>query len=72
MNALQTGQDEAQIPADQDGGAPACVMSFNANDPSGASGIGADIATVAAMGGGEPEAPEDAPDEAPADDQDPA
>lgn len=50
MNALQTGQDEAQIPPDQDGGAPACVMSFNANDPSGASGIGADIATVAAMG----------------------
>ena len=50
MNALQTGQDEAQAPTDQDGGAPACVMSFNANDPSGASGIGADIATVAAMG----------------------
>jgi hydroxymethylpyrimidine/phosphomethylpyrimidine kinase len=50
MNALQTGQDDAQTPTDQDGGAPACVMSFNANDPSGASGIGADIATVAAMG----------------------
>jgi hydroxymethylpyrimidine/phosphomethylpyrimidine kinase len=50
MNALQTGQDDAQPPTDQDGGAPACVMSFNANDPSGASGIGADIATVAAMG----------------------
>lgn len=50
MNALQTGPDEAPPPTDQDGGAPACVMSFNANDPSGASGIGADIATVAAMG----------------------
>jgi hydroxymethylpyrimidine/phosphomethylpyrimidine kinase len=36
---------------DQDAGSPACVMSFNANDPSGASGIGADIATIAAMGG---------------------
>lgn len=30
--------------------APACVMSFNASDPSGASGLGGDIATVAAMG----------------------
>ena len=29
-------------------------------------------ATVAAMGGGEPDAPDEAPDEAPADDQDPA
>jgi hydroxymethylpyrimidine/phosphomethylpyrimidine kinase len=30
---------------------PACVMCFNANDPSGASGLAADIATVAAIGG---------------------
>ena len=30
--------------------APACVMSFNASDPSGATGIASDIATVAAMG----------------------
>lgn len=30
---------------------PACVMCFNANDPSGAGGLAADIATVAAMGG---------------------
>jgi hydroxymethylpyrimidine/phosphomethylpyrimidine kinase len=30
--------------------APACVMSFNASDPSGATGLGGDIATVAAMG----------------------
>lgn len=29
---------------------PACVMSFNASDPSGASGIAGDIATIAAMG----------------------
>ena len=29
---------------------PACVMSFNASDPSGASGLGGDIATIAAMG----------------------
>jgi len=29
---------------------PACVMTFNASDPSGASGLGGDIATIAAMG----------------------
>ena len=50
MNAPLTGPDETPSPDEADGGAPACVMSFNANDPSGASGIGADIATIAAMG----------------------
>ncbi len=30
--------------------APACVMSFNASDPSGAGGMAGDIATIAAMG----------------------
>jgi hydroxymethylpyrimidine/phosphomethylpyrimidine kinase len=30
--------------------APACVMCFNASDPSGAGGLAGDIATVAAMG----------------------
>jgi hydroxymethylpyrimidine/phosphomethylpyrimidine kinase len=34
----------------QDAASPACVMSFNASDPSGASGLAADIATIAAMG----------------------
>jgi hydroxymethylpyrimidine/phosphomethylpyrimidine kinase len=29
---------------------PACVMSFNANDPSGACGLAGDVATIAAMG----------------------
>jgi hydroxymethylpyrimidine/phosphomethylpyrimidine kinase len=29
---------------------PACVMSFNASDPSGAGGLAGDIATIAAMG----------------------
>jgi hydroxymethylpyrimidine/phosphomethylpyrimidine kinase len=29
---------------------PACVLSFNANDPSGAGGTGGDVATIAAMG----------------------
>ncbi|MFT3857893.1 MAG: hydroxymethylpyrimidine/phosphomethylpyrimidine kinase [Aquabacterium sp.] len=50
MNPAQTGPQEDPTSADQDPGTPACVMSFNANDPSGASGIGADIATIAAMG----------------------
>ena len=29
---------------------PACVMCFNASDPSGAGGLAGDVATVAAMG----------------------
>lgn len=35
---------------EQETAAPACVMSFNASDPSGASGLGGDVATIAAMG----------------------
>jgi hydroxymethylpyrimidine/phosphomethylpyrimidine kinase len=34
----------------QEATAPACVMSFNAADPSGAGGLAGDIATLAAMG----------------------
>jgi hydroxymethylpyrimidine/phosphomethylpyrimidine kinase len=34
----------------QEAVAPACVMSFNAADPSGAGGLAGDIATLAAMG----------------------
>ena len=30
--------------------APACVMSFNVSDPSGAGGSAGDVATIAAMG----------------------
>jgi hydroxymethylpyrimidine/phosphomethylpyrimidine kinase len=43
-------------PADAEGSgveeqpAPACVMSFNAADPSGAGGMAGDVATIAAMG----------------------
>jgi hydroxymethylpyrimidine/phosphomethylpyrimidine kinase len=33
-----------------DAPAPACVMCFNASDPSGAGGLAGDVATVAAMG----------------------
>lgn len=38
-------------PLQDDAALPPCVMCFNANDPSGASGLAADIATIAAMGG---------------------
>lgn len=31
--------------------APACVMVFNASDPSGAGGVAADVSTISAMGG---------------------
>jgi len=34
----------------QEAPAPACVMSFNATDPSGAGGVAGDVATIAAMG----------------------
>jgi len=45
------GTSPSPLPDDQaDGGAPACVLSFNVSDPTGASGIAADVATIAAMG----------------------
>ncbi len=50
MNSQLIGQDPTLAAEEQDAGAPACVLSFNASDPTGASGIGADIATIAAMG----------------------
>ena len=50
MNSQLIGQDPTLAAEEQDAGAPACVLSFNANDPTGASGIGADIAKIAAMG----------------------
>jgi len=36
--------------APQEQPAPACVMTFNASDPSGAGGVAGDVATIAAMG----------------------
>ena len=36
--------------ATEEASAPACVMSFNASDPSGAGGLAGDVATLAAMG----------------------
>lgn len=43
--------DEAISLADQAQANPACVMVFNASDPSGAGGLTADIVTVASVGG---------------------
>ncbi|MBP8091340.1 MAG: bifunctional hydroxymethylpyrimidine kinase/phosphomethylpyrimidine kinase, partial [Giesbergeria sp.] len=36
---------------DEDDAGPACVMVFNASDPSGAAGIAADISAIASVGG---------------------
>ena len=45
-----TTPGEAPVDAASDAQAPACVMSFNASDPSGAGGLAGDIATISAMG----------------------
>lgn len=51
MNQPITGTStDLATPEDPDAASPACVLSFNTNDPSGASGIAADIATISAMG----------------------
>lgn len=46
-----TSPDEPQAAQAEDEAGPPCVLSFNAGDASGASGLAADITTVAAMGG---------------------
>ena len=49
MTAISpTADGEAEGPTEQP--APACVMSFNVSDPSGAGGSAGDVATIAAMG----------------------
>jgi hydroxymethylpyrimidine/phosphomethylpyrimidine kinase len=50
MPAAQTPSTDAPDEGLQDQPPPACVMSFNANDPTGAGGIAGDVATIAAMG----------------------
>lgn len=50
---MTTPEPTAADPNDTGSGepaAPACVMSFNASDPSGAGGLAGDISTIAAMG----------------------
>lgn len=46
----QTSPADAGSEPMQDAPAPACVMSFNASDASGAGGVAGDVATIAAMG----------------------
>jgi hydroxymethylpyrimidine/phosphomethylpyrimidine kinase len=41
---------DADDEAAQEAPAPACVLSFNASDPSGAGGVAGDVVTVASMG----------------------
>ncbi|MEO8152224.1 MAG: bifunctional hydroxymethylpyrimidine kinase/phosphomethylpyrimidine kinase [Rhizobacter sp.] len=41
---------ETAADAQQEAPAPACVMTFNASDPSGAGGLAGDVVTIAAMG----------------------
>lgn len=50
MSTADFPTDPALPPEEQESPAPACVMSFNASEPSGASGLAGDIATIAAMG----------------------
>jgi hydroxymethylpyrimidine/phosphomethylpyrimidine kinase len=50
MNAETSPATDATGEALQEQPAPACVMSFNASDASGAGGLAGDIATIAAMG----------------------
>jgi len=45
-----TPNADAPVDVPQEAPAPACVMSFNASDPSGAGGLAGDIATISAMG----------------------
>jgi hydroxymethylpyrimidine/phosphomethylpyrimidine kinase len=49
MTAESTATDTPES-APQEQPSPACVMSFNASDASGAGGLAGDIATIAAMG----------------------
>src|ERR1700704_4806561 len=49
MTAATTPADTPNDPL-QEAAAPACVMSFNATDPSGAGGVAGDVGTIAAVG----------------------
>jgi hydroxymethylpyrimidine/phosphomethylpyrimidine kinase len=48
-DAPDSSDDPQDAPAEP--APPACVLSFNANDPSGAGGLAGDVATITAMGG---------------------
>jgi len=48
--SLPSDPEVDQAQDEQDSPPPACVLSFNANDASGAGGLAGDVATIAAMG----------------------
>lgn len=50
MSTAATAPSDPNPEALQEPPAPACVMSFNASDPSGAGGLAGDVTTIAAMG----------------------
>lgn len=50
-NPTPSPLDTRQIQTDDSNEAPACVMTFNAGDPSGAGGLTADITAIASAGG---------------------
>jgi hydroxymethylpyrimidine/phosphomethylpyrimidine kinase len=50
MTADTTPADNPADPLQEEAAAPACVMSFNATEPSGAGGVAGDVSTIAAMG----------------------
>src|SRR4051812_49012594 len=48
-NTTSHAPDDESPDGDDDGG-PACVMVFNASDPSGAGGLSADVTAIASVG----------------------
>src|SRR6185369_5445775 len=50
MSTSDAGNEPVNPEAEEEVPAPACVMSFNASDPSGAGGMAGDVATISAMG----------------------
>src|SRR6185369_6735005 len=50
MSTSDAGNEPVNPEAEEEVPAPACVMTFNASDPSGAGGLAGDVATIAAMG----------------------
>ncbi|MEO6015835.1 MAG: bifunctional hydroxymethylpyrimidine kinase/phosphomethylpyrimidine kinase [Polaromonas sp.] len=49
-NPTPPSLDTRQLPLEDSDTSPACVMTFNANDPSGAGGLTADIAAIVSAG----------------------
>ena len=50
MSVIEVPFEPADADSEDDDGIPACVMVFNASDPSGAGGLAADITSIASVG----------------------